>query len=299
MERHTITNDGVPLRCMTDGSPERPLVVLLHGFPARWSTWRQTMRPLAQAGFYVAAPDLRGYGESAKPKGIQSYAIDRLVDDVTHVIHELGKDWAFIVGHDFGGGVAWATAMMRPEAVRALALLNSVHPVGFEQRIRYPSQLARSWYIFFFQIPWLPELMLAQRDFQMVRHALAKDGLPPDTISDLLEGVRPEGALTATINWYRAVFRDGLRRRFQPRKVDVPAMIIWGDGERYLDPELADPPAGWVSNVRTEHIHEASHWVHHDSPERVASLLIDHFASVTPGAASSEGPKNVTIQSNH
>jgi pimeloyl-ACP methyl ester carboxylesterase len=238
------------------------------------------MKQLAEAGFYVAAPDLRGYGQSAKPKGIQSYAIDRLVDDVTHLIHELGKESAFIVGHDFGGGVAWATAMKRPQAVKALAILNAVHPVGFEQRLRYRSQLMRSWYIFFFQIPWLPEWLMSRRDFRLMRSALAKDGLHPDTVSDLLEGVRPSGALTAALNWYRAVFRDGLKKRFQPREVDAPTLIIWGDRERYFDPELADPPPEWVSNVRMEHIREASHWVHHDSPEKVASLLIDHFASV-------------------
>jgi pimeloyl-ACP methyl ester carboxylesterase len=280
VEARTLQNGGIPLYCMTDGAPDDPLVVLLHGFPARWSTWRQTMTPLAHAGFYVAAPDLRGYGQSAKPEGVRSYTIDRLVDDVTHVVHELGKDSAFIVGHDFGGGVAWATAMLRPGVVKAVAILNAVHPVGFEQRIRYRSQLVRSWYIFFFQIPWLPELLLVQGDFRMVRRSLSKDGLPPETIADLLEGVRPAGALTAAVNWYRAVFRDGLKNRFQPRTVDVPALIVWGDRERYLDPELADPPPGWVSQVRVEHLPDASHWVHHDAPDRVASLLIDHFAAL-------------------
>jgi pimeloyl-ACP methyl ester carboxylesterase len=237
------------------------------------------MQHLARAGFFCAAPDLRGYGESSRPSGVASYSVHRLVDDVAALVRALGRETAFVAGHDFGGGVAWATAMFRPEIVQRLATLNSVHPVGFERRMRHRSQLFKSWYLFFFQLPWLPELLLGRRDFQFLRRSLADDGLAPDVVLDLIEGVRPPGALHAAIDWYRASFRDGALKRFAPRKVDVPTLVVWGDRERHLDAELAEPPTDWVSHARVVHVPEGSHWVHHDAPEKVSSLLAEHFAA--------------------
>jgi pimeloyl-ACP methyl ester carboxylesterase len=237
------------------------------------------MTALAQAGFFVAAPDQRGYGDSDKPSGVAQYSVTRLADDVASLVRELGREKAFVAGHDIGGGVAWATAMIRPEVVERLATLNSVHPVGFERQARHWSQLRKSWYLFFFQLPWLPEKVLSRRDFAFVRRSLADDGLSSETIGDLLEGIRPPGALRASVDWYRAVFRDGLAKRLAPRKVDVPVLSIWGDGERHLDPELAEPPPDWVSRARVVRIAGASHWVQHDAPDEVGALLIEHFGA--------------------
>ena len=284
MEHHASVINGLRLHYVSAGAATDPLVVLLHGFPARWSTWQMPMAGLAQAGFHAVAPDLRGYGDSAKPRGVRQYTIDRLADDVVALIHELGNDRAYIVGHDFGGGIAWAAAMFHPHAVKGLAILNSAHPLGFASQIRRRSQLRKSWYMFFFQIPWLPEVILSRHDFEFLRRALANDGLSQATIADLLEGVSPDGALCAAINWYRAAFRDGLTRRLQPRRVTVPTLLVWGDRERYLDSELADPPAEWVSHTRTEHIPTAGHWVHHDAPERVTTLLIHHISAIERSA---------------
>jgi pimeloyl-ACP methyl ester carboxylesterase len=273
-----LTSGGVRLHCVTAGPAEGPLVVLIHGFPARWSTWREPMAALARAGLFVIAPDMRGYGESDKPVGIGHYSVACLADDVASIVGQFGRERAFVAGHDFGGGVAWATAMLRPELVDRLAILNSVHPVGFERRLRHWSQLRRSWYMLFFQLPRVPEMILSAHDFGLVRRSLADDGLSPDTVVDLLEGIRPAGALRAAINWYRAGCRDVIKRRLLPRRVDVPTLVIWGDRERYLDRELADPPSDYVTGARVVHIPEASHWVHHDAAERVSALLIDHFA---------------------
>jgi pimeloyl-ACP methyl ester carboxylesterase len=274
---HTVDSGGVRLHCVTAGPPGGPMVLLLHGFPARWSTWRHAMRALAGAGFFAVAPDLRGYGESDKPREVQAYAVARIVEDVAVIIEAFGRRSACIAGHDLGGGVAWATAMLRPDLVQRLATLNSVHPVGFQRQMRKWSQLKKSWYVAFFLLPWAPEWYLARNDFRFVRSSLADDGLSPETIADIIEGIRPPGATHASVNWYRASFRGGLSKHQLTAKVDVPTLVIWGDRERYLDPELAVPPQDLVTHARTAHVPEASHWVQHDAPERVANLLIEHF----------------------
>jgi pimeloyl-ACP methyl ester carboxylesterase len=274
---HTVESGGVRLRCMSAGPSSGPMVLLLHGFPARWATWRETMRVLAGAGFFAVAPDLRGYGESDKPAGVGAYSVSRVVEDVAAIVRAFGRQKVCVAGHDVGGGVAWATAMMRPDIVSRLATLNSVHPVGFERQIRRWSQLRKSWYVFFFQLPWAPEWLLSRKGFRFVRSALADDGLSPEVIDDLLEGIRPPGALRAAVDWYRASFRDGVKKRLVASKVEIPTLVVWGDRERHLDPELAEPPADWVPRARVEHVPEGSHWVHHDAPEKVAALLVEHF----------------------
>jgi pimeloyl-ACP methyl ester carboxylesterase len=273
----TVRSGDIALHCATLGPPDGPLVVLLHGFPARWSTWRAPMRALAQAGFLAVAPDLRGYGESDKPAGVASYSVPRIVEDVAAIVGAFGRQRASVAGHDVGGGVAWATAMDRPDIVERVAILNSVHPVGFLRAMRKGSQLVKSWYVFVFQLPWLPERLLGRRDFRFLRRSLADDGLAPDVVSDLIEGVTPPGALHAAIDWYRASFRDGASGKIKPVKVSAPALVVWGDRERHLDPELATPPPEWVTDARVEHVPEGGHWVQHDAPERVSALLVKHF----------------------
>ncbi len=275
---HTIQSGDVRLHCSTLGPADGPLVLFLHGFPARGTTWRELLPAFAEAGYFAVAPDLRGYGASDRPAGVDSYAMPRIVEDAIAILDAFGRKRAYVVGHDFGGGVAWAVAMAHPERVERLAILNSVHPVGMERQIRKGSQLRKSWYIFFFLLPWIPEWWLARRDFRFLRQALAADGLGDAVVDDLLEGVRPPGALHAAINWYRASFRDVARKRVVPKKVDLPTLVVWGDRETHLDPELATPPADWVSHVRIEHVPEGSHWVHHDAPAKVTALLLVHAA---------------------
>jgi pimeloyl-ACP methyl ester carboxylesterase len=267
----------VRIACKTLGDERAEMVVLLHGFPARWSTWRAIMLPLARAGFFVVAPDLRGYGESDKPAGADAYSAAHLAGDVANVIRSCGKERAHVAGHDFGGGVAWATAMLHANVVARLATLASVHPAGFERQMRKWSQIKKSWYVFFFLLPRLPEWWLSRRDFAFVKRSLRDDGLDTATIEDLLEGIRPPDALRASIDWYRASFRDGVKKRITLAKVEHPMLAIWGDRERHFDAELAEPPRDWVPNARVAHVANGSHWVHHDAPEEVGALLVEHF----------------------
>jgi pimeloyl-ACP methyl ester carboxylesterase len=264
---------------------EGPLVVLLHGFPEFWFGWRAQIDGLAAAGFRVVAPDLRGYNLSSKPSGLAAYDADAVARDVRDLIRERGEERAGVAGHDWGGAVAWATAMDHPEVVAKLAILNSPHPRRFLDAMRRPAQLARSWYFLVFGLPWLPERLLAARDWRALRRDFARDARPgaftPADLERYVEAWSQPGALTAMLNYYRAVVRrPPSRAAARIRPVQAPTRVIWGERDRYLDPGLAEPPRDEVPNLeRVIRLPGASHWVQHDEPERVTELLADFFGS--------------------
>lgn len=262
-----------------------PLIVLLHGFPEFWLSWRFQIPALASAGFRVLAPDMRGYNLSSRPPGVGAYALHRLAADVRDLIHERGARSAFIAGHDWGGAVAWATAMRHPAEVERLAILNMPHPRRFLHALRGSRQLARSWYVFFFQAPKLPELVLRRGRWRALRHAFEHDARPgaftPADIDRYVEAWSRAGAMTAMLNYYRAGLRASPRAGEQRmRTVDAPTLVIWGERDRYLGAEIAEPDPVDVPNLeRVVRLPNASHWVHHDEPERVNELLREFFAS--------------------
>jgi epoxide hydrolase 4 len=263
-----------------------PLIVLLHGFPEFWFGWRLQIAPLAAAGFRVLAPDLRGYNLSSKPAGLAAYATDQLAADVRGLIRERGAESALLVGHDWGGTAAWATAMNHPEVVDRLAILNAAHPRRLQQGLRTPRQLRKSWYFFFFQPPGLPERLVRASDWRFFRTFL-RDARPPYTPEDIeryVEAWSQPGAATAMLDYYRAAVRQSPKRAAaQLRPIAAPTLVIWGQRDRYLGPELAEPARDDVPNLdRVERLPDASHWVHHDEAERVTQLLIDFFAPALP-----------------
>lgn len=264
---------------------EGPLVVLLHGFPEFWLGWRFQIPALAALGFRVVAPDMRGYNLSSRPSGVAAYDIDRLAGDIRDLIHERGADSACLAGHDWGAAVAWATAMNHPEVVTRLAILNVPHPRPFMQSLRRPRQLRKSWYMFFFQLPWLPERLVRAGRWRLFREGFERDARPgaftPGDIDRYVEAWSQPGAVTAMINYYRAVFRQSPRRaEARIRTVTAPTLVIWGERDRYLGAELAEPARADVPNLdRVVRLPEASHWVQHDEPERVTGLLAEFFAA--------------------
>ena len=161
-----------------------PLIVLLHGFPEFWFGWRLQIAPLAAAGFRVVAPDLRGYNLSSRPDGVEAYTADRLAEDIVGLIRERGAESARLVGHDWGGTVAWTMAMNNPEVVDRLAILNAAHPRRLQQGLHHPNQLRKSWYFFFFAIPGLPEEVVSARNWHFFRHFL-QDARPPYTDEEI------------------------------------------------------------------------------------------------------------------
>jgi epoxide hydrolase 4 len=270
---------GVRLHYVEAG--EGPLVVLLHGFPEFWFSWRFQIPALAAAGFRVVAPDMRGYNLSDKPKGVEGYALERLARDVERLIGALGEERAVVVGHDWGGIVAWAVAMLHPERVGRLVILNVPHPERLSRGLRTPRQLLKSSYAFFFQIPWLPERVLRAGDFAIVRSVFRNDPVRPgtfgeDDIDRYVEALSRPGALTATINYYRALARraPALARKLR-RRIEAPVLVIWGQRDLFLVPELARPDPALVPDVRVERLPDASHWVQQDRPERVNALLLE------------------------
>jgi epoxide hydrolase 4 len=267
-----------------------PLVVLLHGFPEFWFGWRFQIPALAAAGFRVVAPDLRGYNLSSRPAGVAAYDIDRLAADVRDLIRARGADRAFLAAHDWGASVAWLTAMNHPEVVERLAILNGAHPRRLLHGLRRPRQLAKSWYMFFFQLPWLPERLARAARWRAFRYGFEHDARPgaftPPDIERYAEAWSQPGAATAMINYYRAAFRQTPRRaEARIRPLHAPTLVIWGERDRYLGTELAEPDRADVPNLeRVVRLPDASHWVQHDEPERVGQLLVEFFA----GAAERE-----------
>ena len=259
---------------------EGPLIVLLHGFPEFWYGWRLQIQPLAAAGFRVVAPDMRGYNLSSKPDGVASYAGDLLAADVRGLIHERGAESAMLVGHDWGGTAAWTTAMNHPEVVDRLAILNAAHPRKLLQGLHHPGQLRKSWYFFFFDLPDLPEAVVHANRWHFFRHFLhdAHPAYTPEEIDRYVKAWSQPGASAGMINYYRSSVRQK-HAEAQIRTISAPTLVIWGQRDRYLGQELAEPDHDDVPNLdRVERLPDASHWVHHDEHERVNQLLTDFFA---------------------
>jgi len=256
---------------------EGPLVVLLHGFPEAWFGWRFQIPALARAGFRVVAPDLRGFNRSSKPTGVGAYELDRVAFDVKELIHTLGEDSARVAGHDWGGATGWELAMRHPEVVDRLAILNSPHPRRFRAALRNRRQLMKSWYFGLFQLPWLPERLLPRDDWAGLKQGFAKDAragtFTPADAARYVEAWEQPGAASASLNYYRAAVR---RRGARVVRIDTPTLVLWGDRDRYLLPELAEPDAADVPEREVVHF-DASHWLHHDEADEVNRRLAEFF----------------------
>jgi len=262
-----------------------PLIVLLHGFPEFSFAWREQIAPLAEAGFHVVAPDLRGYNLSSRPHGIKSYSAARVAEDINALIHELGYDSAMLVGHDWGGTVAWTLAMNHPKVVERLAILDAAHPRKLQKGLFNPRQLLRSWYFFFFALPWLPERIVRAKRFRFFRRFLrdARPASTPEEMDRYVEAWSQPGAVKGMLDYYRySVLTPPWKAWNAIRPISAPTLVIWGQHDRFLGGRLAEPDHADVPNlVGVERLPSASHWVHHDEAQRVNELLVDFF---TPAA---------------
>jgi epoxide hydrolase 4 len=264
---------------------EGPLVLLLHGFPQFWYEWRHQIPALVEAGFRVVAPDMRGYNLSDKPPGVRAYRVELLARDVERLIVACGERTAVVVGHDWGAIVAWIAAMRNPGRVGRLAILNVPHPARFLDGLLSPGQLLRSSYMFFFQIPRLPEEVIRAGDFALLRSALLRDpvragAITADDIERYVGAMARPGALTAILNYYRAFLLNPRETRALLKRIEAPVLVIWGERDRFLSRKLAEPPRLWVPNLlRVERLPDASHWVAEDCPLEVNTLLLDFLRS--------------------
>lgn len=279
-ERHTESHvNGIRLHVVEAGPPEGPPVVLLHGFPENWYGWRHQIGPLADAGFRVVVPDQRGYAASEKPRAVSAYGLDVLADDAAALVESTGAPHAAVVGHDWGGIVAWWLAIRRPDLVSRLVVLNAPHPIAFRRYLATsPRQLLKSWYTFYFQVPRLPEALFRRRNWASLAGTLRSTSRP-GTFSDAdLDRYRAAwsepGAITAMIHWYRAAMRVPPAPREDVR-VHVPTLLIWGAQDQFLDLRTTGPSLDYCDRGTLKIIEEATHWVQHEEPERVNRLLLD------------------------
>jgi epoxide hydrolase 4 len=281
---HTFDHDGVGIHYIEAGSG--PLVVLLHGFPEFWYGWREQIAPLAEAGYRVIAPDLRGYNLSGKPRELSAYTVAAVAGDIGALIGKLAasNERVFLVGHDWGGIMAWVVAMMFPERIARLAVLNAPHPSAVRAAARKPAQMLRFWYQFFFQLPWLPERMLRANEFRTLRGVLRKQSMNKaainrEVLSEYVEAWSQPGAITAMLAYYRAAFR---RRSGVPRgsakRIEMPALLIWGLRDPFFTREAMESSVKWVPALRIEKLPDAGHFVQSDDPARVNALLLEFFS---------------------
>ncbi len=273
------TVNGVRLHCAVAGAG--PLLILLHGFPEFWYSWRYQIPVLAER-FTVVAPDMRGYNQSDHPPRVDDYAIDQLMQDVLCLIHSFGEERAVVAGHDWGGAVAWNIAMHSPEVVDKLIILNMPHPKLFVQNLlTNPKQLVRSAYIFFFQIPWVPEALLSWNDFQFLDRAfrdtaVRREQFPDEVIEQYKEAARNSGTLNGPINYYRAAARAAPAEVAPPDPVvRVPTLVVWGEQDVALGKELNDHLERYVPDLRLRFIPDASHWVQQDCPKLVNQYMVE------------------------
>ena len=254
---------------------EGPLVILLHGFPDTHHLWRRQMDDLSK-DFRVVAPDLRGYGESDRPSGVFPYRTSRVAEDIAELIAHLGQENAFVAGHDWGGATAWTLAALFPHRVKRLAVLNCPHSGALRWHLRHNfQQLKRSWYVLFFQIPWLPEKLLG-RDLRSTLWRMYKRGVvnrasvTEDHVEQSLRGLH----LTPALNYYRAA----LRHPTKLPPIEAPTLLLWGKKDFALGPETAESSRKYVTGeFSLEFFEDAGHWVSIDKPQEVSARLAQFF----------------------
>jgi pimeloyl-ACP methyl ester carboxylesterase len=281
LHQYIVTN-GIRLHYVTQG--EGPLIVLLHGFPEFWYSWRYQIPFLAEHGYTVVAPDLRGYNETDKPR--KGYDIPTLLRDIEGLIRGLGQQKACIVGHDWGGVLAWAFAMNYPEITESLIVMNAPHPAAMMREMRTFKQLRKSWYVFAFQIPWLPEYMLGRNNANKIGRmlrgaALQKSAFPNDVTARYQEAMSKPGAIKAAISYYRQLFRR-LPISFKSYAVQIkaPTLLIWGEKDIALGIELSTGLERWVNDIQIKRIPDSGHWVQQEQPEKVNQYMLDFLQAI-------------------
>jgi pimeloyl-ACP methyl ester carboxylesterase len=278
MER--FTNAGFSFE-VTDTPPADggagQVAVLLHGFPQDRRCWDSVAPALAAAGYRVLAPEQRGYSPGARPAARSAYTLARLASDVLALADAAGTQRFHLVGHDWGAGVAWYLAGHHPGRLASVASLSVPHPEAFLRALISSSQAARSWYMAAFQLPTLPELAFSRRGGEAMRAALIRAGLDPASAARYAARAADPAAMRGPVNWYRALPFD-LRQR--TGRIRVPALLLWSDGDRFLSRAAVERSGRYMQGpYRFEVLHGVSHWLPEQAPERVAALLVQHFAA--------------------
>ncbi|WP_152549369.1 alpha/beta fold hydrolase [Geomicrobium sp. JCM 19038] len=274
----SITVNEINLNVASAGDLDGKPIILLHGFPEFWYGWRKQIEPLAKAGYHVIIPDQRGYNESDKPTGRRAYQLDELRNDLVGLIKSIGKGKVTVIGHDWGGAVAWHLATTHPELIKRLITINIPHPAVFPKvLLTSPMQWLRSSYMAFFQLPEIPERFLEAGDFSYMSEALKMSSNPGTFTESDLEvyeaSWRQPGAMTAMLNWYRGM-PQSIKSMDLVVEVTVPTKMIWGVGDHFLSTKLAKESQSLLRNGEGVFIGGATHWVHLEQPELVNQHIL-------------------------
>lgn len=278
--RHELVRaNGLRFHVAACGEGEQ-LALCLHGFPECWFSWREQLPLLARLGYRAWAPDLRGYGETDRPPRVKDYGIEHLLNDVAGLIDASGATSTILLAHDWGALIAWYFAMRRLRPIERLIIMNVPHPALFERALRTWRQLRRSWYVFFFQLPVIPERFMAARNYRAIDEAFRgmavdKRRFPDEVLAAYRDNAARPGAMTAMINYYRAFVRGGgIRQRALGYPViEVPTLMIWGEVDVALGKETTYGTEEYVRDLTLRYLPNVSHWVQQEAPETVNAMI--------------------------
>jgi pimeloyl-ACP methyl ester carboxylesterase len=276
-----IAANGLSFEVDTCGIGDR-LALCLHGFPEHAFSWRYQLPVLADLGYRAWAPNLRGYGRSSRPEGIEAYSIEALMEDVAGLIDASGAREVVLLAHDWGAVIAWYFAMRQIRPLQRLVICNVPHPGPARRALgKGIAQAVRSWYVLFFQIPWLPEQLLGRNGARAVGEALSRSAVDvsrfPEAVTEVYRrNAAQPGALTAMINYYRALVRGGGARRQHALgypMIEVPTLLVWGEDDVALTKETTYGTEEWVRELTVRYLPRVSHWVQQEAPEAVNAML--------------------------
>jgi pimeloyl-ACP methyl ester carboxylesterase len=254
------------------------VALCLHGFPEARQAWSEQLPAFAKLGWHAAAPDLRGYGESDRPTGRSAYTIGKLVADVAALFDALGARRRILVGHDWGGVIAWQVAIQRPDLLDGLVILNAPHPAAYRREFnRGLTQKLRSWYVAFFQLPVLPELGFTAGGGRALQRALTatSPNFPPERLAIYRANIARPGAATAMVNYYRANALELGAGPLPTARVRTPTLLIWGEDDPYLDLALTEGVDAYVEDLTLRRLPGVSHWVQEDASPEVNRLIAE------------------------
>lgn len=271
---------NVSLHAATAGDKGGKVILFLHGFPECWYGWRKQLLFFAGQGYYVVAPDQRGYNLSSKPSAVKAYTLEKLTADIVELIGQLGKEKVILVGHDWGGVVAWALVMHFPHLLHKLVVLNMPHPGVLQEHLRQnPKQMLRSWYTAIFQLPLLPEKALQALDYKLLEQAMTGTAhahtFSEEDLAAYRKAWQQPGALSSMLNWYRAFKYTHLHLG---KEVEVPTLLIWGKKDTALGAEMAKPSIAKCPNGKLVFLEDATHWLHHEQPEKVNREILSFLS---------------------
>lgn len=276
-EHRSIMTNGIRMHYVIQG--HGPLILLLHGFPEFWYSWRHQIPFLAELGYTVVTPDLRGYNDTDKPH--TGYDIANLLRDIVGLIQGLEYEKVVTVGHDWGGTLAWAFAQNYPQFIESLIVMNAPHPAAMQRELRTLRQLLKSWYVLFFQVPWLPEYILGRNHAKAVGNliyqaAIQKEAFPPDVLMHYRDAMSKPLALQSALAYYRTFFYNIFKaREGEPANTSIlaPTLLIWGEQDVALDIALTQGLEQWVIDLRVKRISDSGHWVQEEKATLINSYL--------------------------